>query len=155
MIDELQVFLIFCEDIRKDDGGKPMLIGVLSPVFVTSPNPGVGDEVQLVTFVHAPHQIEEVALKLELSFSGFGSQDRNTVLSTKLHRPNDTNPSDPWAAYLPLPVTVEEWRDGSVVGARLTANDVAASAQLTCRMETEPAPAVKRKPRKRIGAVPA
>lgn len=137
MMDRLQAFLFFCEDFRVEVGEKPMVLGILSPLFHTAPNPGVSDRVYSVTAVTAPAHVNTVKLVLKIAVSQPDSPDEEETYRQTLIRPADLPADDMWSTYLPLPVAVTEWMNGTRITAHLTANDVEAFSYLRPSVEEE------------------
>jgi hypothetical protein len=113
-------------------GSKPMLLGMLSPVFYTEG--GGSDEILLVTLLTVPAGLKEVELKLSLSTVQPGEDAKIERYKRLVKRPKGADLHERWSTLLPLPIEVEEWRDGMKLEAELKAGDADAFASVTARM---------------------
>src|SRR4051794_40061617 len=123
MTDQVQAYLQICEDYRVEEGGKPMFIGMLSPIFFVKPNPGVADQLTVVSVVLVPHAVTEVDVRLVVTISNPDAEDETQSFRMTLRPESDLVPDEPWINYLPLQLPISEWRDGTLVRCDLTAGD--------------------------------
>jgi hypothetical protein len=130
MSDSVQAFLLFSEDVRLEEGGKPMFLGILGPVVQTGSYAGSGDTIQSITCVTAPFLVEKVDLKLEIEVRHPDAEPECDTYTQTLSRPDGTQSEDVWTFFIPQPVFISEWREGTVVRARLRANETTASVSI-------------------------
>src|SRR4051794_33424114 len=135
MTEGIQCFLIICEDFRMEEGEKPMIIGILSPVFHTSANPGVSDKVYVVTALTIEDDVEHVELKLQVDLTQPDGTSQNGSFRQSMSRPEASEKGQPWVAYLPLPVVIPEWQEGTRLTARLQANKQEANISLLAHLD--------------------
>ena len=115
-----------------------MMIGILSPFFYTVPTEGVSDEVTVVSALHIPADMDEIHVRLRVKITNPDAEDEESAFRSTLKRPDDSIEGEPWAAFLPLPLVIKEWRDGTFIEASLVAEDEFATAQLKCRLQEKP-----------------
>lgn len=114
-----------------------MLIGILSPVFYTGDNPGVSDRVYLITAINASKNIDSVKLELDVEISQPDEPSDKRTYKQIVARPEDADPEEDWTTYLPLPLVIEEWRNGTRITGHLKANNCRARASITAQIDQQ------------------
>lgn len=129
MADEVQPFLVFCEDYRIEEGDKPMLLGILSPTIHIDSAEGE-DEVYLVTMLYIEHAVESAKLRLSVQVTSAGYEESEERYKRTLTRPEKLPKGEAWGGFLPVTVHIPKWEEGTIVTARLDVNGTKASSTL-------------------------
>lgn len=128
----------FCEDVRFENSGQPMFIGVTSPVMHAEITPFKIASLYLVTMFYVDSSLDSVTAKLEISAKNFDDGDEQRLFksfSREFERGEDEFDDDDWMTLGHLNLSGLTMLDGMEISANLKINDIDETIGLKVRGE--------------------
>jgi hypothetical protein len=137
MKNDVQVSVCFCEDYRVEEGGKPIVIGLLAPVGYVDWDEQTDNRLYLLCTITAPPEMREVNLKLVLRISPNSGERSTKRFGTTLQFEDAFEVGEPWTSWVPLPVEVPKDPLGVRFRAELTVNESFAWASFVVKPSSD------------------
>lgn len=119
---DLQLSVVFCEDYRVEEGGKPILLGLLPPVGYVDWDEQLDDHIYVLCTVTSPPDVTEIKLELVLKIDTTDEEPTSKRLKKTVRFQEDFEKGEPWISWLPLPIKVPTDPRGTRIMAELSAN---------------------------------
>lgn len=135
-----QCYGLFCEDIRWESNGSPMVIGIMSPVIHPASYPAKFSHINFLSFIRADMDVNILQADLKIEKDVSGSLEFVGEYSSEFHQDESDVEGRQWVALAALPIRDIEFNQGDTIIATLKINDVESVSYLTAGSEIEDQP---------------
>lgn len=123
-------YSLFCEDVRWEANGSPMLAGIMSPVFHPTEYPVTFARIFLVSMFRASNDTEGFSATLSISKTSKEGREAIGEFGAEYERDQLDNEGAQWVAISHLPIPPIELNEGESLVAEVDCEGVSSSVHL-------------------------
>lgn len=128
---EIEVMSLFCEDVRWESNGSPMIMGVMAPVFHAASYPIEFGELTLVTFFRCSKDVGSFQAELFLEKITGEDEENIGAFDGNFAKGEEDSSKYQWVAVSTLSVADLEMKLGDTLRATVSIADESWSVYLT------------------------
>jgi hypothetical protein len=130
---DIEFYSFFCEDLRFENNGAPLMLGMMSPVFYPDEFPVEFQKLQLVSFFRAPLDISSFSSELFLSKISSSEEERIGHFSADIDRDDVEDSPYYWMSYSALPIEGVRFEEDTTLKAVISIGERSQEVYVTAR----------------------
>ena len=133
----VESYSLFCEDVRWDSTGSPLLIGIMAPTFSTTEYPITFGKLHLFSFFKASIELDEFEADLIVKKLSKDSEEVIGQFSARFVKDESDSSPYQWVNLAVLPMESIQMQESDTLCATVTINEMASTTYLTADKTVE------------------
>jgi hypothetical protein len=131
LMSEVESYSFYCEDLRWESTGSPMLLGIMSPTFAAVSYPITFTKLNVVTFFKASLSVKEFRADLIVKKISNGSEEILGEFSSNFDQESEEASHFQWVSIAVLPLEALELDEFDTLCATVSIGDLESTTYLT------------------------
>lgn len=127
----VESYSFFCEDVRWESTGSPLLVGIMAPTFSSSEFPINFSKLNLFSFFKASIELDEFEAELVVKKLSKNSEEVIGQFSARFIKDESDSSPYQWVNLAVLPMEFIQMQESDTLCATVTINEMASTTYLT------------------------